>query len=65
MSDIGFDFKDVKKAVQADLNKERIDKAKVKYKAQLTKVEQAKQILRNEERALEALEHELSEGVGS
>lgn len=64
MSDIGFDFKEVKKQVNKELNEDRIKKATVKYKAKLESVERARQILRNEERELEALEQELSEGVG-
>lgn len=64
MSDIGFDFKDVKKEVTKELTADRVKKAKTKYKAKLESVERARQVLRNEERELAALEQELSEGVG-
>lgn len=61
---VGFDFDEVKKQVTKDLLDDRIKKAKSKYKTKLESVERARQILRNEERELSALEQELSEGVG-
>lgn len=60
----GIDFDDIKKTAKEELLEDRTKEVKKKYKAKLREVETASQVLRNTERELKDLEHELSQGVG-
>ncbi len=58
-----FDVQAAKDKAQAEITKERIDKATIKIKSKLQEIETAKLILANLEREMEALEDELSHGL--
>lgn len=58
-----FDINAVEKEAQAEINKEKIDKAKRALMAQMRQVEQARQVLRAEELKLADLKVQISDGT--
>lgn len=54
-------FKDVKEAAIQEVDKEKMDEAKNRYKIKLKQLEDARKVVRNVEREIEDLEDELSQ----
>ena len=57
--DIGIDFKAVQKAAKEELQKENVEKYTKVYKKKLKELDDAQAIVRNLQRELDNLEHEL------
>lgn len=56
-------FEDIKKEVLSELDEEQTKKAKLKLKEKIKQLQAARKIVKNLERELVELEHEISEGL--
>lgn len=62
-ADIGINFGKVREEAEKEMREERMKEAKTKFKTKLKEVQNARIVLKNAERELAELEHELSEGL--